>query len=207
MSEYSINDIFNADEFGLFYKLAQIGWKKKKKERLTLMASVNSDGTEKMLLGFIGKSKIPKCFKGKTGSELGFNYYCNSKSWTNSGIFLEWLKEFDSYIGNTRNRKALLIIDNASCHGTKENLPDFSNIEIIFLPPKTTLKLQPLDCGTIAAVKSHYRRRQVNLALDNSTGKSKSIYDIDQLTAMIWMKKIWNDLKEEIIFNCWCNTA
>ena len=215
ISEYSINDVFNADEFGLFYKLApdssigpsRIAGRKKKKERLTLLACVNGDGTEKMPLLFIGKSKMPKCFNGMTGDKLGFDYHFNSKSWMNTGIFFEWLKAFDSYIGETRNRKALLIIDNASCHGTSENLPNFLNIEIMFLPPKTTSQLQPLDSGIIAALKSHYRRRQISMALDRSEKESKSIYDIDQLTAMKWMKENWESLKEEIVFNCWFNTG
>ena len=176
VSEYSINHVFNADEFGLFYKLApdsstapsRISRRKKKKERLTLLACVNGNGTEKIPLLFLGKSKIPKCFRGMTGNELGFNYYFNSKAWMNTGIFSEWLKAFDSYIGGTRNRKALLIIDNASCHGTSENLPNFLNIEIMFLPPKTTSQLQLLDSGIIAALKSHYRRRQINMSLDRS---------------------------------------
>ena len=24
---------------------------------------------------------------------------------------------------------------------------------------------------------------------------------------MIWMKQIWDDLKQEILFNCWCTTG
>ena len=50
----------------------------------------------------------------------------------NTSIFVEWPKEFDLCIGETRNRKTLLIIDNASCHGTEDNLPDLLNTEIIF---------------------------------------------------------------------------
>jgi len=35
----------------------------------------------------------------------------------------------------------------------------------------------------------------------------KSIYDIDQLTAIEWMKQVWSELREEIVFNCCCNTG
>ena len=41
----------------------------------------------------------------------------------------------------------------------------------------------------------------------NILKNSKSIYDVDQPTAMKWMKEIWENLKEESIFNCWCNTS
>ena len=50
----------------------------------------------------------------------------------NTGIFFEWLKAFDLYIQGSRNRKALLLIHNASCRDKMENLPSFLNIEVIF---------------------------------------------------------------------------
>ena len=40
-----------------------------------------------------------------------------------------------------------------------------------------------------------------------SEQKAKKFYDVDQFTAMKWMKQIWEELKEEAIFNCWCNTG
>ena len=57
ISEYSINEVFNADEFGLFYKSAsdyrigpsRLAGRKNKKERLSLIACVNGYGTEKLL--------------------------------------------------------------------------------------------------------------------------------------------------------------
>ena len=101
ISEYSINDVFNADKSGLFYKLApdsSIGPSrisgKKKKKRLSLLACVNGDGTEKLPLEFIGKSKKLKCFDGNTVNELGFNYHFTSKSWMNTAIFLSSLNHF-----------------------------------------------------------------------------------------------------------------
>ena len=68
------------------------------------MACLNGDGTGKLPQVLIEKSKKPNCFNGQTSPELGFEYYFNSKSWMNTGIFFEWLKAFDLYIGGTRNR-------------------------------------------------------------------------------------------------------
>ena len=64
-----------------------------------------------------------------------------------------------------------------------------------------------LDSEIIAALKSHYRRRQVNLALENSQQESKKFYDVNQLTTLKWMKQICEELREETMFNCWCNTC
>ena len=61
ISKYSMNDVFNADEFGLFYKLApdssigpsRLVERKKKEKRLSLLAYMNGDGTKKLPLVFI----------------------------------------------------------------------------------------------------------------------------------------------------------
>ena len=64
---------------------------RKRKKWLSLSACVNGDGTEKLPLLFIGKSKKPKCFDGNPANELVFNYHFNSKSWMNTAIFLSSL--------------------------------------------------------------------------------------------------------------------
>ena len=66
------------------------------------MGCLNGDGTEKLPLTFIEKSKIPKYFNRQTSTELGFGHCLNSKPW---GNFFEWLEEFDSYIGEQEIEK------------------------------------------------------------------------------------------------------
>ena len=65
-----------------------------------------------------------------------------------------------------KNRKVLLIMDNAPSHGH----PEFSHVKIHFLPPTTTSHLQPLNTGFIQCFKGHCRcshlRHIVNL-MDN----------------------------------------
>ena len=63
------------------------------------MACVNGDGTEKIILVSIEKLKVPKCFKVKTDSKLGFNYHANSKTWINFGIFLTGLQNLIHVLG------------------------------------------------------------------------------------------------------------
>jgi hypothetical protein len=69
MAKYSPKDIINADEFGLFdnllpaktytFKGASCKGIKFNKERITVLVCVNFDGTEKLPLLVIGKSKQP----------------------------------------------------------------------------------------------------------------------------------------------------
>jgi hypothetical protein len=69
MAKYFPKDIFNADEFGLFYNMlpdktytfegASCKGIKVNKERITVLVCVNLDGTEKLPLLVIGKPKQP----------------------------------------------------------------------------------------------------------------------------------------------------
>lgn len=81
-----------------------------------------------MPLVFNNKPKITKCFNRKTGLEHDFI----SEPCMNKSIFVEWFKKFDSYIGETRSRKFLLVINEESFHGTEDNLADLLIIEVIF---------------------------------------------------------------------------
>jgi len=51
---------------------------KKAKVRLTILVWSNATGTEKMPLMIIRQAYRPRVFRGKTGQELGFDYW-NSK--------------------------------------------------------------------------------------------------------------------------------
>ena len=90
LSKYDLKDIFNADEFGLFYqclpnktyhfKGQKCSGGKNSKVRLTGMAAGNAIG-EKLLMFVIGKSKTPRCFKHI--KNLPCKYKSQKKSWMN----------------------------------------------------------------------------------------------------------------------------
>lgn len=83
-----------------------------------------------------------------------------------SALFFGWLKIFDSYTEKTVRRKASILINNCSAHGTNDNLPSLDNVKVIHLPPNTTSKWQPLDAGIIASMNLRYRRLQMECAID-----------------------------------------
>ncbi len=96
------------------------------------------------------------------------------------------------------------MLDYAACHGNYEAIPSLRNVEVVFLPANTTSLLQPLDAGIIAAVKKRYRRCQVLNALNQIRRNIDSVYNIDQLSAMTWVRNIfWQELDSSIIYNCW----
>lgn len=51
------------------------------KTRITYGFTINADGSEKLPPFIIGKANKPRCFKKKTGAELGFYYRNNAKAW------------------------------------------------------------------------------------------------------------------------------
>ena len=71
---YSLDQVFNCDETGLYYKLLpqkslaahfekSADGRKTQNERITINACSNGTGKVKLPLLFIGKSKNPRCFK------------------------------------------------------------------------------------------------------------------------------------------------
>ncbi|UYV69592.1 hypothetical protein LAZ67_6004037 [Cordylochernes scorpioides] len=172
LAKYSPQDIFNADETGLFYKLLpnqtmtirgeKCEGGKKSKERILLLREnavcCNMDGSEKLPLLYIGKYRRPRCFHGMN---IPSNYHFNTKVWMTGAIFTDWLKKLDQ-IFKRRERKMLLILYNCPAHQIPEGL---QNIEIRFLPALTTSALQPCDMGIIKALKDQYRKRMITYLL------------------------------------------
>ena len=159
---YEACNVFNADETGLFFKLLPdktLTFKnepclsgKQSKDRITVLVGSNSDGSEKLPLLVIGKSKSPRCFKYVRS--LPVEYTSSKKAWMNSQIFESWLRKLNRHFQQQKH-SVPLIIDNCPVHPVVDNL---SNIKVVFLPPNTTSHLQPMDQGAIRSLKAYYRK-------------------------------------------------
>ena len=160
VSSYALDDVFNVDETGLFFRMQasrflatkQLEGKKVDKQRLTVVACANASGSEKLPLWIVGKYARPRCFKHINVSSLGCEYRANANAWMNAMLFDEWLRWFSARM---TGRKVLLLMDNCPAHTA--GILDIANVEVRFLPPNTTSKLQPLDGGIIRTLKAHYR--------------------------------------------------
>ena len=146
LSKYDLNQISNADKYGLFYRAHPnkslylknkncVGGKHSEL-RLTGLTATNAAG-EKLLLFVIGKSKKPQCFKHI--KHLPCRHRSQKKSWMDSILFEEWVREVDRRF-TKEGRKIVLLVDNCPAHPSIDNLV---STELIFLPPNTTSKLQP----------------------------------------------------------------
>lgn len=201
---YESKNVFNADETGLFFKCLPAhtfsfkGEKchggKNSKDRITLLLAVNMDGSEKLTPLLIGKFAKPRCFKNlKT---LPMTYRSNRKAWMTSDLFNEWLQSLNEEMSNQK-RKILLFIDNCPAHNIQR---DFSNIQIEFLPPNSTARLQPIDKGIIQNFKTFYRKEVVKEILEcMEDGKA---YKISLFSAMNMAYKAWKNVSKPTIQNC-----
>ncbi|GFN77934.1 tigger transposable element-derived protein [Plakobranchus ocellatus] len=162
LQNYNADDIFNADETGVFYKCLlhkTLNFKgnvctggKKAKDRLTVLVVANMSGSEKLPLLIIGKSAKPRCFNNT--KKLPVEYAANKKAWMTSDIFISWLQKLDRKF-LLQGRSVAMIVENCPAHPSDDNL---KAIKLVFLPPNTTSILQPCDQGIINSFKRNYRK-------------------------------------------------
>ena len=105
LSRYPLENIFNADEFGLFYqclpnktlhlKGEKCSGEKHSKTRLTGLAAGNAYG-ERLPIFVIEKANKPRCFKGVRN--LPCRYRAQRKSWMTAELFEEWVRQLDQKI-------------------------------------------------------------------------------------------------------------
>ena len=155
LREYKPDDIYNADDTGLYYLATpdgslgyayqQLSGSNKDMDRVTNLCCANMSGNDKVKLLVIGKSKKPRCFKGIDVDTLPVSYRANKNAWMISLLFEEWITRWDSALGN-QSRKILLLVDNCTAHPALDTL---KNIRLEFLPPNTTSLIQPMDQGII----------------------------------------------------------
>jgi len=174
---------------------------KGKRVCLTYLLATNADGSEKLPPLIIGKAKRPQAFGNKTGEQLGFHYWYNTKAWMTAVLYQEWLQQWDRKLGE-RRRKIVLLQDNFSGHIIPD---DLQNIHVLNFKPNLTVHVQPMDQGIIRCFKAHYRKKYFQLAVGRYEASitPSEIYDINQLEAMRLADIAWHEVDTTAIRNCW----
>uniref|UniRef100_A0A3B3Q6Q4 HTH CENPB-type domain-containing protein n=1 Tax=Paramormyrops kingsleyae TaxID=1676925 RepID=A0A3B3Q6Q4_9TELE len=162
---------------------------KKSKDRLTVLVAANMDGSQKLPLYVIGKSKTPRCFKQT--KVLPCDYDGQSRAWITGDLFSAWVKKWDRKF-QAEKRKVALIVDNCRAH---PDVPGLKAITIFYLPPNTTSKLQPMD----QVLKVYYRKMLMRQYLLHDEKKAQ--YTPSLLDAMNFLRSAWNNVKKETITN------
>ncbi|KAE9522886.1 hypothetical protein AGLY_016697 [Aphis glycines] len=219
LNDFSPDNIFNADETGLYYRATPDGslcFKKdvlsgsrKAMDRITVLLCVNMTGSDKKKLLVVGKSLKPRCFKNMSINKMPVHYHANKNAWMTSTIFLNWLYEWDKEL-QEKSRSIPLLIDNCTAHPNNVQL---KNITLEFLPPNTTSLIQPLDMGIIKNLKVRYRMKLVNFILekieenlfDQSATANQISGKINILQAIQFVSESWREVSCSTIMNCFAH--
>ncbi|GFX39298.1 tigger transposable element-derived protein 1 [Trichonephila clavipes] len=173
--DYSADQVFNADETGLYWKrlpnrtyIAKdektASGHKASNDRVTLLLCSNASGDRMLKPLLINKSLRPRALKGKDLKQLPVHWMANPKTWMTTAFFTEWFNncfvpEVEAYMKEkSLDFKVLLIVDNAASHPQLEH----PNVQLVFLPPNTTSLIQPLDQGIITTFKNIILRQRTN---------------------------------------------
>ena len=124
-----------------------------------------------------------------------------------SALFCEWLLAWEIEL-QRKNKKILLLIDNCRAHKHDVIKGKLQALKAVFLPPNTTLILQPQEQGVIRSFKAHYRRKMVEWILNamesepsaNARAISKKISLLDSI---LTVDQAWRAVKSDGIVNCW----
>ncbi len=212
-AQYRPQDVFNCDEMSFFYQMMpwhtyafrgeKVRGIKPSKKRVTLMLTANMDRTEKLPCVIIGTVKQLMCLRqyNMETSEMPCWYYHNDKAWMMGFLFNEIMRHINARM-QAQDQKILMVMDNMSMHHVGAT---YSNVELLFLPPNTTLITQPMDLGIIRSVKCHYRRFLANMYLveaENHEDPVKLIQSLNIKQAVDIVTRCWSKVSPGLIANC-----
>ena len=219
---YVAEQIYNADETGVYYKMLpdktlaiksdehrKEGFKSIK-ERVTLLFTVNKTGSHKLKPLLIGKSMNPRCLHHVNRKSLPLIYTSSKNAWMTSDIFQEWFN--DHFVPAVRKHlrslklpeRAILLLDNCPAHPPADLLKSRDGqISVVYLPKNTTSLIQPLDQGIIATFKKNYRRELVSSIVNGDRSVTEFLKSLSIKDFIYLASTAWNAVLPKTIEGCW----
>ncbi|XP_042206835.1 tigger transposable element-derived protein 1-like [Homarus americanus] len=190
---YTLDQIFNCDKTGLFWKKSlkatfiskkekQAKGVKMAKDRFSVLLTCNASGDCLMKPLVIYKYKRPRAYKGCDMSKLNVYWEKTSKGYMSTELSKKWFD--DCFVEDAKEYcrkknvffKVVLFLDNAPSHA-RFLVGRHPSVEVVFLPPNTTSKIQPLDQEIIANVKLLYYK-YVHDKMRKETDKQEEVKEI-----------------------------
>nr|XP_031322192.1 tigger transposable element-derived protein 1-like [Camelus dromedarius] len=222
---YTEEQVFNADETGLFYKnvgkrtyVMQMASKapgfKSFKDSATLLLCANAKGDFKCKPLLVHRAQNPRALRGTNLNRMPVHWRWNKKAWMASDIFWDWfhhcfIPEAERYLhGKNLAFRVLLILDIAPVHCREEFENAHPNIEVLLMPPNTASLIQLLSQGVIKAFKALYTRELYSKASEAlSANKGTSMMDywkaVTIRNVIDYVSTAWDSVKQATINNCW----
>jgi hypothetical protein len=147
------------------------------KDRLTLLLGENASGDLKDKPMLVYHLKTPWAIKGISKSNLPVIWKSKRKAWVTMNLFNDWfVNHFCTAVQrycqqNNLQPKALLPLDHAPSHSQNLGIP----VEVVFLPPKTSSIIQPMDQDITAAFKAYYIQCTFSQLIDAVDNQQVSI--------------------------------
>lgn len=221
---YCMDQIFNADETGLNYKMLpdktlasksekEAPGAKMSKERVTVMTCANASGSFRLPLMIIGKSAKPRALQHMDFNSLPVFYKNQKSAWMDAQLFETWF--FQQFVPLVKKflkesdlpQKAILLVDNAPSHPSIHSL-ESQGITVKFLPPNTTSVIQPMDQGIIVSFKRHYRKNLLQEILlnsdENDVNLTNCLKKINMKDVIFWAAEAWNAVTVSCLRKAWC---
>ena len=111
----------------------------------------------------------------------------SDSGWTDSEIFITWLKHFHEWTHSSKANPQLLVLDGHHSHKTLEAIlfAREHGIHLLTLQPHTSHKMQPLDRTFFKALKANYNTAADNLMRSNP-GKRVTMFDVGELFGLAY---------------------
>ena len=190
--------IFNCDETGLPLShkppkvVARVGQQhpyaitSSDKAQITVLACASASGyCIPPMVVFDRKTLQADMTKGEV---RGMFYGLSESGWMNSELFEEWFKHH-FLVHAPAMRPLLLLLDGHTSHYNPSlvRLASEEGVILFCLPPHTTHLLQPLDNGTFASLKQHWRKECQHYPIE-SHGKVINRYSFSAVFQKAWVQ-------------------
>ncbi|NXC19965.1 TIGD4 protein, partial [Corythaeola cristata] len=196
---YYLNDcqpknVFYIQETGLLYQMlphntfafkgetCSVG--KLSKERITVVVGTNMDGSEKLPLLVIGKTRSPHCFTDV--KSLPVDYKANDMAWMTSEVFEQWMHKLDDRF-QAQRRRVVILVDSLPAHTEVKNL---KSIKLVFSPPGSSSCIA-VKQGAIRSLKVKYRRCLIERFVGCVEGNKEfmlTLLDAIEMLHLCWRK-------------------
>jgi hypothetical protein len=131
LKKFCADDIYSADEAGLFYratpdgslsyKHATLSGSKKAMDRVTVLCCSNMSENDKWNVLVIGKGAKHQCFQGVSMDSLPVLFYANKNAWMICEIYKKWLMSWDVEL-QRKSKNILLALDGCAAHPALDSL-------------------------------------------------------------------------------------
>ncbi|KGL72927.1 Tigger transposable element-derived protein 4, partial [Tinamus guttatus] len=200
MNEYRPKDMFNIKETGLLYQMlphstfsfrgeaCSVG--ELSRERVTVVVGTNADGSEKLPLLVIGKSRSPRCFRG--AKSLPVDYEANEMAWMTTEVFEQWVHKLDERF-QAQQRRVVIFVDPLPAHSEVKGL---KAVELVLLPPDASSCIA-MQHGVIRSLKVKYRHCLIKRFIDCVVSNKEFVLTL--LDAVEMLQLCWRKIAPETI--------